>query len=109
LNKENIMLIGTIIGWIVAGLIIGLLARLIMPGRQSMGLMMTIVLGVVGALVGGFISSLLFGPNLTTDPSGTYAVETAWPGWIMSIIGAVIVLWVVLAFAGDRTSTRRLP
>jgi uncharacterized membrane protein YeaQ/YmgE (transglycosylase-associated protein family) len=93
-------MIGHILGWMVAGLIVGALARLLVPGRQEMGLLMTMVLGIVGALVGGFIGSMLFGPNLTTDPTGTYAVETAWPGWVMAIVGGVIVLCGDLALAG---------
>jgi len=93
-------MIGHIIGWLVAGLIVGAIARLLVPGRQEMGMVMTIVLGIVGALVGGFIGSLLFGPNLTTDPTGTYAVETAWPGWLMAIAGGVLVLWGTLAATG---------
>jgi uncharacterized membrane protein YeaQ/YmgE (transglycosylase-associated protein family) len=101
------MFIGNIIGWIIAGLIVGAIARLLVPGRQNMGLMMTIILGIVGALVGGFISSMLFGPNLTTDPTGTYNVETAWPGWIMAVIGGALVLWIVLALTGDETRTNR--
>jgi len=94
-------MIGHIIGWIVAGLIVGLLARAIVPGRQNMGMMMTIVLGIVGAFVGGFIGSLLFGPNLTVDNNG-FAVETAWPGWIMAIVGGVLVLWVAVAATRSR-------
>ena len=74
------MFLGTILGWIIAGLIVGAVARMVVPGRQTMGIAMTIVLGVVGAFLGGLISSFLFGPNLMTDPTGTYAVETAWPG-----------------------------
>jgi uncharacterized membrane protein YeaQ/YmgE (transglycosylase-associated protein family) len=100
------MFIGTIIGWIIAGLIVGAIARLLIPGRQEMGIAMTIVLGIVGALVGGFIASMLFGPNLITDSTGTYAVETAWPGWIMAIIGGALVLWVTMMVAGSRTTTR---
>jgi uncharacterized membrane protein YeaQ/YmgE (transglycosylase-associated protein family) len=96
------MFIGHLIGWIVAGLIVGAFARLLVPGRQPMGVAMTIVLGIVGALVGGFIGSLLFGPNLTMDAAGNY-VETAWPGWIMAVIGGVIVLWGFLALAGNRS------
>jgi len=104
------MWIGSIIGWIIAGLIVGALARLVVPGRQTMGVGMTIVLGIVGALVGGLIGTLLFGPNLTTDATGTYAVETAWPGWILAIIGGAIVLWIVAALTNDGVTTnRRLP
>lgn len=103
-------MIGSVIGWIVAGLIVGALARLVIPGRQNIGIGMTIVLGIIGAMVGGFISSMLFGPNLTTDNAG-FAVETAWPGWIMSVIGGALVLWIFLAATGTRSVTRsdRLP
>ena len=100
------MFLGSILGWIVAGLIVGALARLVVPGRQNMSIALTIVLGIVGALVGGFISSLLFGPNLTTDSTGTYAVETAWPGWIMAIIGRRLVLWVFLTVTANRTGAK---
>ena len=93
-------MIGHVIGWMVAGLVVGAIARLLVPGRQNMSLVMTMVLGIVGALVGGFIGSMLFGPNLTTDATGTYAVETAWPGWLMAVGGGVLVLWGYLAATG---------
>ena len=96
------MFIGSIIGWIVAGFFVGALARLLVPGRQSMGVAMTIVLGIVGALVGGFIGSALFGPNLAVDATGTYAIETAWPGWIMAVLGGVAVLLAFIAIGGRR-------
>jgi len=102
------MLIGTILGWIIAGLIVGAFARLLVPGRQDMSIVGTIMLGVVGALIAGFIGSLLFGPRLVTDGTGVYAVETAWPGWIMAIIGGTIVLWLALAMSG-RSGSNRLP
>jgi uncharacterized membrane protein YeaQ/YmgE (transglycosylase-associated protein family) len=100
------MFIGTIIGWLVAGLIVGALARALVPGRQSMGIGLTIVLGIMGAIVGGFISSMLFGPNIMTDGNEAYTVMTAWPGWIMAIIGGAIVLWVTLALVGTNRSNR---
>jgi len=98
------MLLGNLIGWIVAGLVVGALARWLVPGRQNMSVFMTIALGIVGALVGGYIASMLFGPNLTTDASGGYAVETAWPGWLMSVLGGVLVLGVFLLATGRSDS-----
>jgi len=77
-------MIFTLIGWAIFGLIIGAIARLVMPGKQTMSWLMTMLLGVVGSFVGGGISYLLFG----SGPSG--AVQPA--GWIMSFVGALIVL-----------------
>jgi uncharacterized membrane protein YeaQ/YmgE (transglycosylase-associated protein family) len=71
--------------WILIGLVAGMLARLLMPGRQPMGLVLTIVLGLTGSLVGGFISSMLFRED-PTDPGFQPA------GLIMSTLGAVLVL-----------------
>lgn len=88
-------MIGYILGWILTGLIVGALARLLLPGRQDIGIGLTIVLGIVGAMLGGFISWLLFGP--TVDARGGYDVAVAWPGWIMSILGAFLVLWGFMA------------
>ena len=68
-----------IIVTIIVGFIVGLIARAIMPGNQSMGFIMTTILGIVGALVGQF---------------GANALGMAGPvGWIGSIIGAIIVLF----------------
>lgn len=85
--------IASIISWIVFGLIIGALARFLMPGRQNMSLLMTCGLGIVGSFVGGAISQLLFGGGAGwVNPSG----------WIMSLLGAVLVLWIY-----TKTATRR--
>jgi len=100
------MLLGSFLGWIIAGLVVGALARFFVPGRQDMDIIMTIILGIVGALVGGFISSLLFGPNVMVDSTGTYVVATAWPGWIMAVIGGVIVLAGYLAITNKSTTSR---
>ncbi|HEX5105649.1 MAG TPA: GlsB/YeaQ/YmgE family stress response membrane protein [Pirellulaceae bacterium] len=75
-------LIYSVISWAVFGLVIGAIARFILPGKQSMSLLMTMLLGVVGSFVGGGIAHL-FG-------SGTGYVQPA--GWIMSIVGAFILL-----------------
>ena len=69
-------LIGLIISWIIIGGIIGLLARAVMPGKQAMGLGMTIVLGVVGAIVGGFIGSLFGGDGISGIMSNPWSIGT---------------------------------
>ena len=71
------------IGWLVAGLIVGALAKLVMPGNDPGGIIVTIVLGIVGAMVGGGIGRALglCGPG---QPAG----------WIMSILGAVLLLFI---------------
>ena len=72
-----------ILGWILFGLIVGAIAKLVMPGRDPGGLAITIVLGIVGALVGGFIGRLL----------GLYQRSES-AGFIMATIGAVVVLFI---------------
>jgi uncharacterized membrane protein YeaQ/YmgE (transglycosylase-associated protein family) len=73
----------TILGWILFGLIVGLLAKLVMPGHDPGGIVMTTALGIVGAMLGGFVGRLL----------GLYkAGEGA--GYIMATLGAVLILFV---------------
>jgi uncharacterized membrane protein YeaQ/YmgE (transglycosylase-associated protein family) len=82
------MSVGSLLSWMVCGLIVGLVARLLVPGRQNMSLLMTMVLGIAGAVVGGFLYSLIQGaPGAPFSLSGN-----AWHGWIVAIIGAVAVL-----------------
>ncbi len=70
-----------VLGWIVFGLIVGVIAKLLMPGRDPGGLIVTMLLGVAGAVVGGFVGRSLgwYGPN-----------DTA--GFFMSLLGAIILL-----------------
>ena len=70
-----------IIAWIIFGLIVGAIAKLLMPGRDPGGWIVTILLGIAGAIVGGFLARAVgwYGPNDT-------------PGYIMSVIGAIILL-----------------
>ena len=70
-----------ILSWIVFGLVIGIIAKLLMPGRDPGGFIVTILLGIAGALVGGFIGRAL----------GFYG-EGESAGWLMSILGAIILL-----------------
>jgi uncharacterized membrane protein YeaQ/YmgE (transglycosylase-associated protein family) len=70
-----------ILMWIVFGLVVGVLAKLIMPGSDPGGFIVTILLGIAGAFVGGFLGRMMgyYGPNQTA-------------GYVMSIIGAIILL-----------------
>ena len=77
------------IGMLIVGLIVGAVAKLIMPGRDGGGILVTMLLGIVGAMVAGFIGRGLhwYGDN---EPAG----------FIMSVIGAIIVLLLYRRFAG---------
>jgi uncharacterized membrane protein YeaQ/YmgE (transglycosylase-associated protein family) len=83
-----------ILGWIVFGLIVGAIAKLVMPGRDPGGIIVTMVLGVVGGLLGGFAGRALgmYGPN-----------ESA--GFIMALVGAIFVLFVYRLSIGGRHRT----
>jgi len=82
----------SILGWILFGLIIGALAKLVMPGRDPGGIIITMLLGIAGAVIGGFVGRAmgLYGPG-----------ETA--GWVMSFFGAVVLLVIYRLFVGRRT------
>ena len=84
-------MLGTIIGLIVIGIIAGYIARLVVPGRSGLGIGGTLLLGIIGSFVGGFLGRLLFG-------SGNGFVQPA--SWIGSIIGAIIVLAIYQATRG---------
>jgi uncharacterized membrane protein YeaQ/YmgE (transglycosylase-associated protein family) len=75
-----------ILAWVVLGLVAGALAKFIMPGQQGGGIILTIVLGVVGALVGGFLGSYVFGFG---DISG-FDVRSI----VIAVGGALLVLFV---------------
>jgi len=81
---------------LVFGLIIGVIARFLVPGRQEMSMLATTILGIIGSLVGGTISWLIFGGH-----EGT--INAA--GWIMSIIGAIAVIVVYGKMKGARSAT----
>ena len=82
-----------IISMIIVGLIVGLIARAVMPGDQKLGIIMTIILGIIGSIVAGYLGGAL----------GFYeAGEGA--GWIGSIIGAVIVLFIYGMIVRKRTA-----
>ena len=80
-----------ILGWILFGLIVGAVAKLIMPGNDPGGIIVTMLLGIVGAVVGGWIGRALgfYGPN---DPAG----------FLMSLVGAIALLAAYRAFGRRR-------
>jgi len=73
-----------IISWIILGLVAGAIAKLILPGKQGGGWIITIILGIVGALLGGFLGSALF--SIELGDLGDFRT------WVLSIAGAIIVL-----------------
>lgn len=87
-------MLGLIVTLIIVGLIAGALARLLVPGRQDIGIGMTVVIGIVGSFVGGFLGYVLFhhdSQNGFFQPSGL----------IGSVIGAVIVLLIWTRVSGN--------
>lgn len=88
-----------IITLLIVGLVIGFLARAIVPGKDDLSILQTILLGIVGSFVGGFLGYLLFGDDLT---EGAFQPS----GFLGSLIGAVIAL-VIYNKATGRKSHRR--
>ena len=81
--------------WLIIGLVAGGLARLLMPGKQPMGLLLTMILGLVGSVIGGLISTVIFGYN-AADPG----FHTG--GLLMSTVGAILILVAYGAYAQRR-------
>jgi uncharacterized membrane protein YeaQ/YmgE (transglycosylase-associated protein family) len=75
----------SIIGWIILGLLAGVIAKAVLPGRDPGGIFVTIIIGVVGALLGGFIGAALFG----VDPIDEFFDIST---WLAAIVGAMVVL-----------------
>jgi uncharacterized membrane protein YeaQ/YmgE (transglycosylase-associated protein family) len=85
------------IGFIIAGLVIGALARLIKPGKQNLGLLATLLLGLAGSVIGGVIASLLGTGNI---------FELNVLGFIVAVIAAVLLIGIAESLAGRRRVTR---
>ena len=81
----------SIIGWVLFGLVVGIVGKLLMPGRDPGGFIITILLGIAGALIGGFIGQSL----------GFYR-EGEPAGFIMAVIGSIILLLIYRMFVGRR-------
>jgi uncharacterized membrane protein YeaQ/YmgE (transglycosylase-associated protein family) len=72
----------SVLGWIVFGLIVGVVGKLLMPGKDPGGFIATIAIGIIGALIGGFLGRL-FGVYSENDPVG----------FVMAVVGAIVFLW----------------
>ncbi len=90
-------MLGFILGLIIVGLIAGALARLLVPGRDPMGIGATILLGIVGSFVGGFLADVLFRSDAEDRGLGPVGI-------IGSVIGAIIVLLIYNAVTQRRRS-----
>jgi len=73
------------IWWLIIGLIAGALARLIMPGKDAMGIIATMLLGILGSVIGGLVSWAIW-------PNQTAGFQPA--GFLLSVLGAILVLWI---------------
>jgi len=81
-----------LLGWMVFGLIVGVIAKLVMPGRDPGGIIVTMLLGVAGAMIGGFLGRTLgwYGPNQAA-------------GFLMSLLGAIVLLALYRVLFARRT------
>lgn len=86
--------LGVIVAFIVIGLIAGAIARFLVPGPDPMGMVGTILLGIVGSFVGGFLANLLFGGQVAISPAGI----------VGSVLGAILVLLLWRQMGGRRTT-----
>lgn len=82
-----------ILAWIILGLIAGAIAKAIMPGRDPGGFIVTAIIGIVGAVIGGFLGNLIFGIG------GVSGVDIR--SILIAVVGALVLLWIY------RMATRR--
>jgi uncharacterized membrane protein YeaQ/YmgE (transglycosylase-associated protein family) len=82
------------LAFLLLGLIAGVIAKLILPGRQGGGWLITLVLGVIGALLGGWLGGAIFGVGY----DGFFSLQS----WIIAIVGAIIVLLIYGLITGRR-------
>ncbi|HME16802.1 MAG TPA: GlsB/YeaQ/YmgE family stress response membrane protein [Mycobacterium sp.] len=92
-------MIGTIVGAIFIGLIVGAMARLILPGRQNIGVIMTILLGAIGSFAGSWVTYRL----ISTANQGKFELTA----FLVGIIVAVILIAIYVGITGRRGTTSR--
>jgi uncharacterized membrane protein YeaQ/YmgE (transglycosylase-associated protein family) len=84
-----------ILGWIVLGLLAGAIAKAVLPGDDPGGIIVTMIIGIVGAILGGFLGQALFGVDTLDE---FFDIST----WLTAIVGAIILLLVYRMVAGRR-------
>ena len=87
-----------ILGWIVLGLLAGAIAKAILPGDDPGGIIVTMIIGIVGAIVGGFLAQLIF----DVDSLDNFF---DWSTWLTAIVGSIILLLLYRLFVGRRRVT----
>jgi uncharacterized membrane protein YeaQ/YmgE (transglycosylase-associated protein family) len=90
-----------IIGWIVLGLLAGIIAKAIFPGIEDIGLILTTLLGIGGALLGGFLASLV---GLGDPVDNFFDLST----WVAAVVGALVILFVASKLGIGRGHRSRL-
>ncbi|MGW2092526.1 GlsB/YeaQ/YmgE family stress response membrane protein [Promicromonospora sukumoe] len=80
--------------FLILGLIAGVIARIVIPGKQPGGFWVTLLLGVLGAMLGGWLGGILFNIN--------FSEFWSWESWLFSVIGAIIVILIAQAIFGRR-------
>jgi uncharacterized membrane protein YeaQ/YmgE (transglycosylase-associated protein family) len=76
-----------VLGWVLFGLVVGVVGKLLMPGKDPGGFIATVAIGIMGALIGGFLGRLV----------GMYREEDP-VGFVMAVIGAMVLLWLYRLF-----------
>jgi uncharacterized membrane protein YeaQ/YmgE (transglycosylase-associated protein family) len=84
-----------IFAFLILGLLAGMIAKAIMPGEDPGGIIVTMLIGVVGALIGGFLATAIFGAHPLDE---FFDIST----WITAVVGSLLLLWIWRMFAGSR-------
>lgn len=84
-----------ILTWVIFGLVVGVIAKLIMPGRDPGGIIVTVLLGIAGAVLAGFLGRAL----------GMYTTNES-AGWIMSVLGAIVLLFIYRQVTKSRVPSK---
>ena len=90
----------SILAWVVLGLIAGAIAKFIMPGTDPGGLIVTMLIGIVGAFLGGFIGSTIAGEGLEG-----FSIQSI----VLAVVGSILLLWIYRMATRGRSTTTRVP